>query len=104
MGPVQENDTSTVVRAMKNDPATPGMYAEVIVPEPDSEQQEHIVIPSKAVISRQRGSLPAVYVWNPEKKRKERRYVRLGTPVDSENIAVLSGLNKNDTLVIEDWR
>jgi len=105
--PVADSERHTVtvkIDLKKNDPATPGMYAEVIVPEPDSKQQEHIVIPSQAVISRQRGSLPAVYVWNPEKKRKERRYVRLGTQVDSEYIAVLSGLNKNDTLVIEDWR
>ena len=50
------------------------------------------------MISRQRGSLPAVYVWNPEKQRKERRYVRLGSQVDSDYVAVLSGFNKNDTL------
>lgn len=107
--PVADSERHTVtvkIDLKKNDPATPGMYAEVIVPEPDSKQQEHIVIPSNAVISRKRGSLPAVYVWNAEKKRKERRYVRLGTQVDSEYIAVLSGLNKNDTLVIEgeSWR
>lgn len=105
--PVADSERHTVtvkIDLKKTDPATPGMYAEVIVPEPDSKQQERIVIPSKAVISRQRGSLPAVYVWNKNSNRKERRYVRLGAQVDSENIAVLSGLNKNDTLVIEDWR
>ena len=107
--PVADSERHTVtvkIDLKKNDPATPGMYAEVIVPEPDSQQQERIVIPTDAVISRKRGSLPAVYVWNPEKQRKERRYVRLGTQVDSEQITVLSGLNKNDTLVIEkeSWR
>ena len=105
--PVADSERHTVtvkIDLKKNDPAIPGMYAEVIIPEPDSKKQERIVIPSKAVISRQRGSLPAVYVWNPEQQRKERRYVRLGTQVDSENIVVLSGLTENDTLVIEDWR
>lgn len=105
--PVADSERHTVtvkIDLKKNDPAIPGMYAEVIIEEPDSKKEERIVIPSKAVISRQRGSLPAVYIWNPEKQRKERRYVRLGTPVDSEYISVLSGLNKNDTLVIEDWR
>jgi multidrug efflux pump subunit AcrA (membrane-fusion protein) len=105
--PVADSERHTVtvkIDLKKNDPAIPGMYAEVIIPEPDSKKEEHIVIPTKAVISRQRGSLPAVYVWNPEKQRKERRYVRLGTQVDSDYVAVLSGLNKSDTLVIEDWR
>jgi RND family efflux transporter MFP subunit len=105
--PVADSERHTVtvkIDLKKNDPAIPGMYAEVIIEEPESKKEERIVIPSKAVISRQRGSLPAVYVWNPEKQRKERRYVRLGTPVDSEYISVLSGLNNNDTLVIEDWR
>ena len=105
--PVADSERHTVtvkIDLKKNDPAIPGMYAEVIIPEPDSKKEEHIVIPTKAVISRQRGSLPAVYVWNPEKQRKERRYVRLGSQVDSDYVAVLSGLNKNDTLVIEDWR
>lgn len=105
--PVADSERHTVtvkIDLKKNDPATPGMYAEVIVPELDSKKEERIVIPSKAVISRQRGSLPAVYIWNPEKQRKERRYVRLGTQVDTDYVAVLSGLNKNDTLVIEDWR
>ena len=105
--PVADSERHTVtvkIDLKKNDPAIPGMYAEVIIPEPDSKKQERIVIPYTAVISRQRGSLPAVYVWNAEEQRKERRYVRLGTQVDSENIVVLSGLSENDTLVIEDWR
>lgn len=105
--PVADSERHTVtvkIDLKKTDPANPGMYAEVIVPEPDSEQEERLVIPSSAVISRQRGSLPAVYIWNSEKKRKERRYVRLGTQVDSEYVVVLAGLNENDMLVIEDWR
>ena len=105
--PVADSERHTVtvkIDLNKADPAIPGMYAEVIIPEPDAMKQERIVIPTNAVISRQRGSLPAVYVWNATKNRKERRYVRLGTQVDSQNIAVLSGLNKDDTLVIESWR
>lgn len=105
--PIADSERHTVtvkIDLRKDAPARPGMYAEVIIPEPDSQKQQRIVIPSRAIANKRRGSMPAVYVWNEEKKRKERRYVRLGTQVDSEHIAVLSGLSENDTLVIEDWR
>lgn len=100
-----ERYTVTVKIDLKKDvPARPGMYAEVIIPEPDARKRKQIVIPGNAIANKRRGSMPAVYVWNEEKQRKERRYVRLGTQVDSERITVLSGLDENDTLVIDDWR
>ncbi len=100
-----ERYTVTVKIDLKKDvPARPGMYAEVIIPEPDARKRKQIVIPGNAIANKRRGSMPAVYVWNEEKQRKERRYVRLGTQVDSERITVLSGLDENDMLVIDDWR
>lgn len=97
--------TVTVKIDLKKDaPASPGMYAEVIIPEPNARKQERIVIPSRALIPHQRGGMPAVYIWNKDRQRKERRYVRLGTQVDSERVAILSGLNKDDMLVIESGR
>lgn len=102
--PVADSERHTVTVKIdlgKNAPAIPGMYAQVIVPETGAQKYAQIVIPSKAIISRKRGSLPAVYIWNPHTQRKERRYIRLGTRVDGENVAVLSGLSQHDTLVIE---
>ncbi len=105
--PIADSERHTVtvkIDLRKDAPAQPGMYAEVIIPEPESKKQQQIVIPTIAIANKRRGSMPAVYVWNDDKKRKERRYVRLGTQVDPEHIAVLSGLSKDDTLVIENWR
>ncbi len=100
-----ERYTVTVKIDLKKDvPALPGMYAEVMIPESNSRKKKQIVIPGRAIANKRRGSMPAVYVWNEERKRKERRYVRLGTQIDSEHISVLSGLSEGDTLVIDDWR
>jgi multidrug efflux pump subunit AcrA (membrane-fusion protein) len=88
----------------KDAPATPGMYAEVIIPEPSASIRKSVVIPLQAVIGKTRGSMPVVYVVNERTGQEERRYVRLGTQVDSENVVVLSGLNENDIVVIKNWR
>lgn len=105
--PVADSRRHTVtvkIDLRKDAPASPGMYAEVIIPEPNARKQERIVIPLRALIPHQRGGMPAVYIWNKDRQRKERRYVRLGTQVDSERVAILSGLNKDDMLVIESGR
>ncbi|TNF98253.1 MAG: efflux RND transporter periplasmic adaptor subunit [Gammaproteobacteria bacterium] len=88
----------------KDAPATPGMYAEVIVPEPSARIRKSVVIPIQAVMGKTRGSMPVVYVVNERTGQEERRYVRLGTEVDSENVVVLSGLQENDIVVIKNWR
>ena len=103
--PVADSQRHTVtvkIDLKKSAPATPGMYAEVMIPDAESRQQEHMVIPRKAVIDNSRGSLPAVYVWNADRQRKERRYIRLGMPVNGDKVVVLSGLRKTDSLVVAD--
>jgi len=105
--PIADSQRHTVtvkIDLKKTAPAKPGMYAEVMIPEHNSSKKEQLVIPLNALVSHHRGSLPAVYIWNKDRQRKERRYVRLGTQVDSERVSVLSGLSKNDMLVIENWR
>jgi len=100
----QRHTVTIKIDIKKTEPATPGMYAEVMIPESNSRKLERLVIPAKAVIKKSRGSLPVVYIWNAERQRKERRYIRLGTHIDDQRVTVLSGLKKTDTLVIDDWR
>ena len=76
-------------------PAAPGMYAEVMVPDPTAPVRSMLVIPTAAII--QRGSLPMVKVVI-EEDREELRLVRLGEQLDRDYVSVLSGL-KPDELV-----
>jgi len=96
--PVADNNRHTVT--VKFDlpdgvPGGPGMYAEVMVPDPSVAVQNLPVIPNSAVIWR--GSLPAVFVVNHENK-KELRLVRLGEAIDSWTVAVLSGLTPGERI------
>ncbi len=70
-------------------PGGPGMYAEVMVPEPSLQSSAVPVIPESAVLWR--GSLPAVYVAT-EDKGPRLRLIRIGDYVDNDHVAVLSGL------------
>lgn len=90
--PVADNNRHTVT--VKLDlpdgvPGGPGMYAEVMVPDPSVPVQNLPVIPNSAVIWR--GSLPAVFVVN-QQNEKELRLLRLGEAIDNWTVAVLSGL------------
>jgi len=94
--PVADNSRHTV--KVKFDlpegvPGGPGMYAEVMVPDPSVPVQNLPVIPNSAVIWR--GSLPAVYIVN-HKNENELRLVRLGEAIDNWNVAVLSGLRAGE--------
>jgi len=94
--PVADNSRHTV--KVKFDlpdgvPGGPGMYAEVMVPDPSIPVQNLPVIPNSAVIWR--GSLPAVYIVN-HKNENELRLVRLGEAIDNWNVAVLSGLRAGE--------
>lgn len=70
-------------------PGGPGMYAEVMLPDTESQAAEVPVIPDTAVLWR--GSLPAVYVATDD-NRAELRLIRLGEYVGGDRVAVLSGL------------
>ncbi|MCK4708095.1 MAG: efflux RND transporter periplasmic adaptor subunit [Gammaproteobacteria bacterium] len=96
--PVADNSRHTV--KVKFDlpdgvPGGPGMYAEVMVPDPTVPVQNLPVIPNSAVIWR--GSLPAVYIIN-HKNENELRLVRLGEAVNEWSVAVLSGLRAGERI------
>lgn len=74
-------------------PAAPGMYAEIMVPDPSAPVREMVIIPSSAVI--RRGSLPMVEVAT-DTDQKELRLVRLGEYLDREYVSVLSGLRAGE--------
>lgn len=96
--PVADNNRHTVT--VKFDlpdgvPGGPGMYAEVMIPDPSIPVQNLPIIPNSAVIWR--GSLPAVFVVNYQNK-KELRLIRLGEAIDQWTVAVLSGLRAGERI------
>ena len=96
--PVADNSRHTVT--VKFDlpegvPGGPGMYAEVMIPDPSVAIQNLPIIPNTAVIWR--GSLPAVFVVN-HKNEKELRLVRLGEAIDKWTVSVLSGLRPGERI------
>lgn len=74
----------------------PGMYAEVLVPDFAAQQRSLPVIPESAV--RYNGSLPGVYVLDTDNK-PQLRLVRLGEPVGSGGLVVLSGLRVGERIL-----
>lgn len=74
-------------------PAAPGMYAEIMVPDPSAPARDMVVIPRSAVI--RRGSLPMVQVATATDE-KELRLVRLGESLDRNYVSVLSGLKPGE--------
>ncbi len=98
--PVADNNRHTVTVKFdlpKGVPGGPGMYAEVMIPDPSVAIQNLPVIPNSAVIWR--GSLPAVFVVNHQNK-KELRLLRLGEAIDNWTIAVLSGLRAGERIFL----
>ena len=96
--PVADNNRHTVT--VKFDlppgvPGGPGMYAEVMVPDPSIPIQNLPIIPNSAVVWR--GSLPAVFVVN-HQNEKELRLVRLGEAINNWSVAVLSGLRTGERI------
>jgi len=78
-------------------PGGPGMYAEVIIPNVNAPSRNVIIIPATAV--RQRGSLYVVYRLN-DKNQAHIRYVRLGEKINENMVTVLSGLQNNDSILV----
>nr|VFK34199.1 MAG: RND family efflux transporter, MFP subunit [Candidatus Kentron sp. MB]VFK76455.1 MAG: RND family efflux transporter, MFP subunit [Candidatus Kentron sp. MB] len=83
-------------------PAAPGMYAEVMVPDPKAVVGEVLVIPTAAII--QQGDQPMVRIVSNETKsgvgeeKGDLQLVRLGEYVDQSHISVLSGLRAGDCI------
>ena len=78
-------------------PAAPGMYAEVILPDPHSAVSEVPAVPRAALV--QRGSLPTVCVRRADGSR-EMRVIRTGKALDGDRIAVLAGLEGGEQVFV----
>lgn len=78
--------------------AAPGMYAEVFIPNAQSQGLKFPVIPEEAIV--QRGSLPAVYVIEPQTHRIRMKIVRLGQDRLNGYRIVLSGLRSGERILV----
>ena len=76
-------------------PGGPGMYAEVMVPDTNTQVETVPVIPESAVMWR--GSLPAVYVVSDD-NQNQLRMVRLGNRMNGHRVSVLSGLKVGERI------
>lgn len=97
--PVADNNRHTVTVKLdlpEGVPGGPGMYAEVMVPDPFVPVQNLPIIPNSSLVCR--GSLPAVFVVN-QQNEKELRLVRLGEAIDQWTVAVLSGLHTGERIL-----
>lgn len=83
----------------KDAPAAPGMYAEVLIPEPGARGMDLPVIPVKAVF--RRGGLPMVKVLN-QAGQTELRLVRLGESLGNGKRVVLAGVVPGEKVVVID--
>jgi len=83
----------------KDAPAAPGMYAEVLIPEPGAIGMDLPVIPANAVF--RRGGLPMVKVLN-HAGQTELRLVRLGERIGNGKRVVLAGVVPGEKVVVSD--
>ncbi|WP_294948947.1 efflux RND transporter periplasmic adaptor subunit [Sulfurivirga sp.] len=79
--------------------AAPGMYAEVFLPNPQSQGIRFPVVPEAAIV--RRGSLPAVYVVDPETGEVRMKIVRLGKARLNGERVVLSGLRAGERIILD---
>jgi RND family efflux transporter MFP subunit len=97
MADVQRHTVTVKFDLPEGVPGGPGMYAEVIVPNISAPSRNVIIVPATAV--RQRGSLYVVYRLN-DKNEPVIRYVRLGEKINENMVTVLSGLQNNDSILV----
>ena len=79
-------------------PAAPGMYAEVFLPNAQSQGLVFPIVPESAIVKR--GSLPAVYVVDPDSGRVHMKIVRLSQTRLNGRRTVLSGLKAGETIIL----
>ncbi|MCG6940338.1 MAG: efflux RND transporter periplasmic adaptor subunit [Thiohalocapsa sp.] len=80
-----------------NAPAKAGMYAEVLIPQPGSDQGALPVIPVSAIV--RRGGLPMVYVLD-EEDQPRLHLLRLGEQW-GDTVSVLTGLQGGERILLE---
>jgi multidrug efflux pump subunit AcrA (membrane-fusion protein) len=76
-------------------PASSGMYAEVMVPDPKAGAKTVLMVPKSSLVYR--SGLPRVYVMGADGKA-ELRLVRVGEAVDADHVIVLSGLRDGEKI------
>ena len=81
----------------KNVKVQTGMYAEVILPDPDTRDVALPQIPQTAIIWR--GSLPAVYKVDSEGKQKL-RLIRIDEMASNGMVNVISGIKEGDKILV----
>jgi multidrug efflux pump subunit AcrA (membrane-fusion protein) len=79
-------------------PGGPGMYAEIMLPDPDQRASALPTVPTNAIVWR--GSLPAVMVLKDGKPSL--RVVRLGATLPSGRVSVMSGLDGGEQVILQD--
>ncbi len=80
----------------KETPGGPGMYVEVTIPDISIPVRNQPSVPQEALI--RRGSLPAVFVL--ENGEPSLRVVRVGYPMPDGRIAIVSGLNGGEQVIL----
>jgi len=78
--------------------AAPGMYSEVMIPDPNSGSSELVTVPRSAIVWR--GSLPAIFVQK-EDGKIEMRLVRIGEPADNGWSSILSGIQAGELVLAQ---
>lgn len=78
-------------------PGGPGMYAEVMLPDPSSHASVLPTVPKDAIVWR--GSLPAVMVMKDGKPTL--RVVRVGATLPNGRVSILSGLTGGEQVVLQ---
>ena len=78
--------------------AAPGMYAEVYLPNVQSQGLKFPIVPESAIVKR--GSLPAVYVVDPDNGLIHMKIVRLSQTSLNGYRIVLSGLKAGEQIII----
>ena len=78
-------------------PGGPGMYAEVMLPDPSSHASALPTVPKEALLWR--GSLPAVMVM--KDGRPTLRVVRVGASLPNGRVTILSGLSGGEDVVLQ---
>ncbi len=81
----------------KGVPGGPGMYSEIIIPDPTNRATPALVIPQAAISMR--GPLPSIRVL--VNGKPSIRLIRVGTPDGNGNVTVLSGLKGDEDVIID---
>ncbi len=95
---LQKHTVKVKLNLPLNVPASPGMYAEVSVPNKASKKKPSPMVPRSALIWR--GTLPAVTLVN-DQNQTELRLVRIGATDGKGNVKILSGIKIGDKILIK---